>query len=282
MCPTGQGLVRRPKGIMPWQIFTRVIDDCASFEGNGLTIHLHLHGEPLFDPLIFKKIEYIKTKLSKSTINFNTNAALLDEDRATRLIKSGIHQVTFSLNGTSVTSYEKISKGMEYPVVLENLTRYLSICNESKIKPHNIIQLVVCEANQNEIDDFKKLWGNLADELHIKAMHNFLDMGTSVQTIDLAESQVCKCKQPFEFLMIYWNGDIGLCCWDYNNFARLGNVKESHLLKKYNNKHYERIRTAMDKMDCSEIMPCNRCSQIYGNDMNQILEIYNCSKQNTT
>lgn len=58
--------MKRPKGFMSWGIFKKAVDECAQFEGKGLKIMLHKDGEPLMDPMLFKRIEYIKATLKKA------------------------------------------------------------------------------------------------------------------------------------------------------------------------------------------------------------------------
>ncbi len=98
----------------------------------------------------------------------------------------------------------------------------------------------------------------------MKFTYHSSSMGSST---DLLVRSRGFCDQPFKTMLIYRNGDVGLCCWDYDNFANLGNVTEDSMVDVYNNEKFRTIRAAMVKMDCGDIIPCNRCSQIYGQDM---------------
>jgi MoaA/NifB/PqqE/SkfB family radical SAM enzyme len=268
MCPNGGGRMTRQKGYMPLDLFKRIVDECVSFEKDGLIIHLHLHGEPLFDPLLFERITYIKNILKKSRVSINTNGALLNEEKAQKLINSGIDEVIFSFNGTSEASYKKISQGINYQPVKDNVQHFHLLKRRMNANTFTILQMVTCEINQHEIDQFRQLWEGIAGSIFIKPMHNFLDMGTSTKTANLSKQQRHTCRQPFDFLVVYWNGDIGSCCWDYNNIAGIGNLKNDSLLGIYNtNKKLNKIRNSMNKMNCSKVAPCNRCSQIYGQDI---------------
>lgn len=267
MCPNKS--IQRKKGYMSWDLFKKLVDECFSFEKKveKLTFFLHKDGEPLLDPLLFDRIAYIKNKLKNSKVGINSNAALLTEEKAWKLIDSGIDQITFSVDGTTPASYEKIRRGLKYSTVESNINRFYEIKEKQNIYIYTMLQMVVDKNNENEIEDFKTKWKNKADLVYIKPMHNFLDMNTSIKTKSLSNKQLYKCQQPFDYMLIYWNGDVGLCCWDYDNFAKLGNVQSDNILKIYNNKNYMKIRDAMEKMDCIDITPCNRCSQIYGEDM---------------
>ncbi len=62
-----RSMTNRPKGHMSWEIFQKIIDKCKEIENSigRITIGLHKDGEPLLDPLLFKRIDYIKSKLKK-------------------------------------------------------------------------------------------------------------------------------------------------------------------------------------------------------------------------
>lgn len=99
MCPHEK--MQRKRGHMPWLIFTKMIDDCAASQGRGLEFFLHKDGEPLMDPLLFRRIAYITETLPGSRAHFNTNAMLLDDDAARDILASPLHSLTFSVDGAS-------------------------------------------------------------------------------------------------------------------------------------------------------------------------------------
>ena len=97
-------------------------------------------------------------------------------------------------------------------------------------------------------------------------MHNFLVQGTSIKGTKLTKKQIEVCHQPFVELNVYWNGEVGLCCWDYDNMIKLGNLNETSIMKIYNNKVFQMVRRKMLDKNCN-FMPCKICSQIYGKDL---------------
>jgi MoaA/NifB/PqqE/SkfB family radical SAM enzyme len=266
MCPHNK--MKRKKGIMPWELFTKIIDECKDFEGRGLVFILHKDGEPLLDPLLIRRIEYIKANLKNSRVTFNSNAMLLNEEMSLKILNSPIDSITFSVDGASKEQYEKIRIGLKYEVVKKNLDSFFKLKRKlNKKTPHIIMQMVVSIDNECEIDKYRDLWSNKADDVYFKAMHNFLVQKTSIKTHELMEKQLEICLQPFILMHIYWNGDVGLCCWDYDHSIDLGNVRKSSILEVFNNNKFKEVRNAMRKKSCKNISPCNICSQIYGKDM---------------
>lgn len=258
--------MKRPIGVMAWQLFTEIIDKLKKYR--GLYFTLHIDGEPLMDPLLFNRIKYIKKNLKKAKIHFNTNVVLMNEDKIKKILDSGLDSITFSLDGTTKEVYEKVKTGLNFEKTINNANNYFKIKRELGLKkPITIMQMVVCDENKYQIEDYKKIWQNKADKIFIKSMLDFLVQGTSVKTKEFSKEQLRRCFQPISVLPIYWDGRIGLCCWDYDHLAELGSIKDGNIINLFNSQKHAKIRRAMLKMDCQNIKPCNICSQIYGQDM---------------
>lgn len=97
-------------------------------------------------------------------------------------------------------------------------------------------------------------------------MHSYLDGEKSIQTKKNSTSQLNFCEDPFKLIVIYTNGSAGLCCWDYNNEYSIGNITNSSLLELFNSEKAELLRKAITSKQCKNIIPCNRCARIFGND----------------
>lgn len=269
MCPNKN--IKRQRGYMPWVLFKKIVDECRQFHNNRLEFILQKDGEPFLDSMLFERIEYIKKELPRSIVGFNSNAMLLDEANSRRLLNSKIDSVTFCVDGASEKTYEKIRHGLRYSIVKSNLDRFFELKKNNKIIVG--MQMVVCRDNKHEIGEYERIWSKKADMVVFKSMHNFLDMGTSIRTNKNENKQLHFCVQPFLNFLVFWNGEVGLCCWDYDNMHNLGNIKADNIIELYNNEEFKKIRSAMCNKDCEEIIPCNRCSQIYGNDMDMIYRV---------
>ena len=264
MCPHDK--MERERNHMEWDLFTRIIDQCADFEGCGLRIFLHKDGEPLMDPLLLERIDYAGKVLKRSTIHFNTNASLLGEDKIEQILRSPLDSITFSVDGASAETYNKVRVGLKYDTVRANVEAYLQKRGESRRGPRVILQMVMSRENQHEAEEFRRQWRGKADFVFIKPMHNFLVQGTALHGGDVGPVQSARCSMPFHVMLLYQNGDAGLCCWDFDHIRKLGNVLDSTLLDMFASDAYAEVRRAMKRKDCARIAPCNACSQIYGHD----------------
>jgi len=272
MCPHEK--MKRKRGHMPWDIFTRIIDQCRPFEGTGLWMNLHKDGEPLLDPLLFDRIGYIRKTLPKSRIQFSSNAGLLSDSIADKLLQNPPDTVVFSVDGTTKDVYEEIRKGLSYEKTVGNVDGFLKKKKASGSGPKVFMQMVVNEKNMHQQSAFRERWEGRADRIVFKGMHSFLVQGTSIHGTALSDRMLSRCQQPFSTMIIFWNGEVGLCCWDYDSMLRLGDIGNNSLLDIFNNETFAEIRAAMLQKDCSHITLCNACSRIYGKD-NPLF--FNCS-----
>ena len=80
-------LMKRKKGVMSWQLFTKIIDEIADVD-KGTRVWLVFFGEALIikkrKPGIFEMIAYAKKKGLRDVV-LNSNATLLDEQAAAKL-----------------------------------------------------------------------------------------------------------------------------------------------------------------------------------------------------
>lgn len=264
MCPHDK--MKRARGHMDMDLFRKIVDDAAAFEGRGLNLFLHKDGEPLMDPMLFERIRYAKEKLPRSRVHFNTNAALLDDEKAEQILASPLDSMVCSIDGATKATYERIRVGLDYDRVTANVRALLERKRARGSRLHVILQMVADRDNLAEAEAYRRLWAATADKVVIKPMHNFLVQGTALKGGEVGSRQQARCTMPFRVMLIYCDGDVGLCCWDYDRIMPLGDVRTRSLEEAFNSDAFDKVREAMRRMDCRAIRPCNVCSQIFGQD----------------
>ena len=97
MCPSTT--MKRPKGVMQTEVHETILRKISQW---GAPISLITHagiGEPLLDKMLEERIRREKEVFPEAQIIVYTNGGLLDEERARKLIESGVNTVSFSING---------------------------------------------------------------------------------------------------------------------------------------------------------------------------------------
>lgn len=265
MCPHEQ--MERKQGTMSDLNFEATINGMKDIDLANLTLFLHKEGEPLLDRKLPDRIKYAKANLKGvKEVVINTNASRLTEELSVALINSGLDKIYFSLDGASPDTYNKIRIKLDYHKVVANIENFFRIKKEMKSNIKVIVQMVVSDDNRHEVEQYNEKWGKEDCNVYIKPMHCYLDGGRSSFPKVNTAKQLHVCEDPFRMMVVYSNGDVGICCWDYNNEYKIGNVQDDSMLNLFNNERFNHLREMQSKKECGEIAPCNRCMRIYGND----------------
>lgn len=95
ICPTGQGIVKRPKGFMTGNVFHKIINELSRHK---TPIRFVRWGEPTLHPDLYKWIRKAKNK--GLLTHLNTNGKELDIDQ---VCKCGLDSIKFSLHGEDLS-----------------------------------------------------------------------------------------------------------------------------------------------------------------------------------
>jgi hypothetical protein len=118
-CAPETGITRtRQAGMLDFDLFARVIDET----GPALTrIDFFNYGETFLHKRAVEMCEYIKHRYPQIYLYTSTNGLALTEERARRLVHSGIDEVTFSVDGAFPDSYARYRQRGQLDVALRNL-----------------------------------------------------------------------------------------------------------------------------------------------------------------
>ena len=118
-CAPETGITRsRQAGMLDWDVFTRVVDEA----GPTLTrIDFFNYGEAFLHKRAVEMCEYIKSRYPHIYLYTSTNGLAVTEDKARRLVHSGIDEVTFSIDGASQDTYARYRQRGTFALALANL-----------------------------------------------------------------------------------------------------------------------------------------------------------------
>ncbi len=118
-CAPETGITKtRQTGMLDFDLFTRVVDEA----GPGLVrIDFFNYGEAFLHKRAIEMCEYIKGRFPHIYLYTSTNGLMFTEESARRLARSGIDEVTFSLDGASQESYEKYRQRGKFDIAIRNL-----------------------------------------------------------------------------------------------------------------------------------------------------------------
>lgn len=245
----------RPVANMSLDLFKRIANEAAEYPGTSL--YLQFLGEPFLNPQIITMIRYAKG-LGISFVSLTTNGMLLDRKGLDQsLVDSGIDEVNVSVDGASKVVFETIRLGGRLQRVENNIKSLLAKRPEGGPK----INIAFCRTreNQHEEELIKKKWIDSVDKITLKAG---LDNDRRVirqELIDPARERV-PCPELWSVLVVYNNGEIGICCEDlYNSSGIKANVLNSSIHDIWTSPQYQKIRQNHTEGNYESPSMCAKC-----------------------
>jgi MoaA/NifB/PqqE/SkfB family radical SAM enzyme len=240
-----------PDKVINFDLAISIIDQAA--EMSVPSIKFNWRGEPLLNKDLPDLIHYAKSRGILETI-INTNATRLDAITSQRLIECGLDVLIFSFDGGTKETYEKMRPGRfhknHFEDVLNNIKRFHDIRKKSgSLFPFTRIQLVVTQETQPEVQIFKSLFDDIVDDvttkqyterggnLHDMSEQDIANIGDHVSPTDYIlkthDGTYYKsvgrlpCEQPYQRLLVTYDGRVGMCCYDWGARHPVGYVSEN-------------------------------------------------------
>ena len=119
-CAPETGITRtRQAGMLDFDLFTRVLDEAGPSLGR---VDFFNYGEAFLHKRAVEMCEYIKARFPHIYLYTSTNGLALTEERARRLVHSGIDEVTFSIDGATPETYVQYRQRGDFNKAIANLT----------------------------------------------------------------------------------------------------------------------------------------------------------------
>jgi radical SAM protein with 4Fe4S-binding SPASM domain len=187
----------------------------------------------------------------------STNATLLDEKLANKLLHSGLDEILLCLDGVTKKSQEAFRVGSNFDEVLKNISYFCHRKRELRLrKPYIELQFILNKFNQKEIKEIKKLAKELkVDRLHIKSFCLAEYAYTKEEIKDLSEKflpdsekhkekiiysktkegllkpkkEIPICSLVKTQIVVLVDGRVSMCCYDLNGEYVYGDVLNNKL-----------------------------------------------------
>jgi hypothetical protein len=118
-CAPETGITRtRQAGMLDFDLFRRVVEEAGpSLE----RIEFFNYGEAFLHKRAIEMCEYIKARCPNVYLYTSTNGLAFTEDQVRRLVRSGIDEVTFSIDGATQDSYARYRQRGDLAKALRNM-----------------------------------------------------------------------------------------------------------------------------------------------------------------
>jgi MoaA/NifB/PqqE/SkfB family radical SAM enzyme len=249
-------------------VFLKIIDQIKRLNGDDhIRICLYLNNEPLLDPLLFKRAQFIKKVFQSVEIEISTNCLLLPK-YADQIIEN-FDNIILSLQGWDLKSY--------------NLIHRLNITEDyfNKIKKEYDRIKELSASGKNIV---AKHWDSRRVGTNIEDVDSWYEMNYSKagffsnNKILIKKLDGCA-KQKHRFFNFLHDGTMALCCMDCIREVVLGNIKHQSLLEIINSDLYKNIMQKIEGQIKSEFdFICKRCELALGVKNESISNNRECSE----
>ncbi len=243
------GALKRKPSFIDFELYKDIVDQIS---------HLRLHtklqftgvGEPFLHKRIFDMIRYAADKGFFTLMN--TNATVITEKNADRLIDSGLDYIHVSLDGVTKETYESIRVGGKFYEVIENIFNLF----ESKYRKNGyhlavILGIIDQEKNRKEMELFFNYFEQYPFH-HVVSGELFNHMGEIEEANKMYEDksglpieEYPLCNTPWDLLSINSDGKAVGCNYDFDNKYVVGNSREEEILDIWNNSRMQKFRKAL-------------------------------------
>jgi radical SAM protein with 4Fe4S-binding SPASM domain len=273
-CPSGLRAFTRPTGMLENSFFRKTIDE---MHRELLYLIFYFQGEPYLNPSFLDMVKYASGK--KIYTATSTNAHYLTEENARKTVESGLDRLIISIDGTTQEVYQQYRVGGKLDKVLEgagNIVKWKKALNSSK--PFVIFQFLVVKPNEHQVDEVKKLAGEIGvDDVWYKTaqVYDFnndpnglipgIDKYSRYRKNDRGEWQpknklANHCWKLWHANVITWDGLVVPCCFDKDAQHQLGDLSKQSFREVWENEQYREFRKQL-MHSRKNIDICSNCSE---------------------
>ncbi len=254
--------MKRQTGYLSLSLFEKII---SMFPSKQKLVRLHHFGEAVLHPEIDTMIKMVGQAGLFSVISLNP--ATLSKDMCRKIVDASPSLICFSFDTFTDEGLQKIrgiKKSFNYCMAM------LDLCIDMSRKTSNtilkVIQTVALDANKCDLTLLEEMKKNYeASDLIFYNAEN-----TGFGDLDLVEETRCggsvqllkdakPCAAPFYEVSILWNGDVVLCCYDYDGFNVLGNINTHSLAQIWKGEKIKKIRQIFLENSTQKLPLCCRC-----------------------
>ena len=267
--------INRRNGVMDFELAKRLIKEVADTDFCDV-VTTNVMGEPTLYKQLIDLVEYANSVNQK--VQIITNGERLDEQLATRLLKLNPYAVGLSFHATDAESFKFKRSRLSFDTYRERAFGFIDLKFKLKATTNitfNVLSTRLRSADQFTIAESKEKLDRFAAEIFefthgIKKKYGLRwpvpDLFThgnqmllpgvsfllhdgyhtwSNQIIPEDATVVPRsryCGEPFEQFNVLWNGDVVLCCIDYNGELVYDNVVDKSILDVFNNDRMRALR----------------------------------------
>ncbi len=249
-------------GDMSAELYYKIIDEMA--EHRPIKLVPFFRGESVLHPEFIDFMIYAKNK-GIGPIQLFSNGLAFDHKIAEAIIKAGVDFVSFSLDTLDDTIYKNSRISGDLSISMKHVREFCLLCQEYRKKgaavPEIQVSTVDLAVYKEGQQDFIDYWKKYADIVRIYEEHDenggFVDPEVSKKLAFLSERKPC--RKLYTDMIIYWNGEIALCNYDWHNQLSIGDVNIQSMEEIWMSAQYNEIRKMHEENRIKDSLICSKC-----------------------
>jgi len=251
---------KQPIKHMEMDFVKKVIDEMAILKIPSLA--LNGWGEPVLHSRLHEMVAYAKKK-GILDVFFHTNASLMNEYVARKVIEAGLDKVIFSVDAPDKSLYEKRRKGfnVEFEKVEYNINRLIDIRDEMG-KDFPIVRLTMNltpDIPKSVSDSFHKKWEKKADIISFQ-QYSEPPRKDDQYPVSTYNPEFVNCPQLYHRIYICIDGIVAPCCGDsgYREMP-IGDLNKDTIEDIWNGTKLNKLRKIISKGEYFKLPACRKC-----------------------
>jgi hypothetical protein len=257
--------MKRPKGVMPMDLFRKIIDDAAGVPQISSITFTGL-GETLLDEHLTDRIRYTRRKLRAIPIDIYTNGSRLTREVVDNLIDAGLSILYCSLNAVDAErrqaimfphrpgydDFERLTGALDYGIERERAGSGMRV----------VVKAVTAKdlMENSHADTFLARWGGPTNSGGNGFIHLEGNWAGAMWPMRVKPTEAC--SRALNQIMVLRTGEVSLCCFDGEGKEILGDLNTQTIREVFNGPKATGIREAHWNGRRSDIGLCANCTAI--------------------
>ena len=261
---------------MTTQEFERVSEQIREL-GAVSVLRLWIMGEPLLNKNIYEFIKLAKNTNSRvaERVEITTNGSMLNETNIEKLLDSKVDIVKISIYGIGNRHNEITGSKISSETIYENVSKFFNKRNELNSSTRILVKMVD-PLDTKELEKFQFSYSPIADQVEVYSPHSWVEDHAikkyesnfkEKSIIGVRQNLVAKkvCGFPFYTISIHANGDVSVCCVDWEKKTKIGNIHSESLVSIWNGSALREIQRRHLMGLRSTLPGCSTCDYFYDN-----------------
>lgn len=253
VCPVTFAMTR-PRGLMPLERFRAIVDDLGR-HGAKPAIFFNFSGEPTVNKALPDMVAYASARGHDTFVS--TNATKIDAALSERLIEAGLGRINLCMDGFTKEAQEAYRVRSDFDEVKRNIEGFLATRARLGAKrPRTVLQSLLTSYSEGQMEEMTAWARRIGfDKVRFKSfsLGSYTDEATRARYSHLLPTRWAyrrhkqdrergTCSAPIHQTVVFWNGQLGLCCIDYDQMVQLPNVDEQGFVAAFRSDEAARAR----------------------------------------